>query len=133
MKYSEIIKEMLSMSELDDLRTEIRSLQSVVCSIDKDDQRKNQIWIIFELHGHKGYMVFESIDTKSYNKKIWAAARSQLGKEPKSWTSALNTVKGNIRNNAIKILTNPESWKVVDFKYQSPNIKQPEKQLSLFN
>ena len=142
MRYSEIINErILSLSELDELLQEVRLLHNVRCSIDKDDQKKKQVWINFELYGTKGFLVFEARNPQKYNSHLWAAARSELGgKEPTNWTTALTTLNGNIRSNAIKILTNPENWKVVYHKYDplvlpekpKPSVISSPEQLDLF-
>ena len=127
MRYSEIINErILSMGELDELIISIQSLNTVTCSIDKDDQKKKQVWIIFELYGSKGYLVLEAKDHKNYINLLRGAATSELGGNiPTNITTTINELRGTIRSNAIKILTNPENWKVVQYKYDEP-IQYPE-------
>ena len=88
----------------------------------------------------KVFLVLESKNPQKYNSHLWAAARSELGgNEPTNWTTALTTIKGNIRANAIKILTNPENWKVVNHRYEpsptptpTPPIANSPEQLDLF-
>ena len=53
MRYSEIINEQIL--SLDELLQQVRLLHNAKCSIDKDDQKKKQVWISFELHGTKGF------------------------------------------------------------------------------
>ena len=116
MRYSEIINEQ-SLSP-DELLQKVRLLSNAKCSVDKDDQKKKQVWISFEFQGTKGFLLLEAKNPQKYNSYLWAAARSELGgREPTNWTTALNTIKGNIRANAIKILTNPENWQVTNHKY----------------
>lgn len=111
-----------SMSEFAAIIEDIRTLPSVEVDFDLRTQR---LFFSFVLNGLKGTLRMRirpegsPEDTgRKFRSKLYAAAIAVLnGRKPRSWESALNTVRGTIRTQAIKILTNPDAWIIERLRY----------------
>ena len=127
----EILKEMdikkiferMSMSDYDYIFKKLRAMPSVKCRLDTDNFL---IKLEFILDNEPGSIWFrprrDGTDLgEKYFRKISAAARSMMGgQKPANIAVAkeiLRNSKNGIRNNAIKILTNPDEWEVVGLRW----------------
>ena len=114
MKYREILNE-TSMSDVATFMQQIHDLQSAQVDFDIPKER---IYLNFVIDGERGSMRLspkpessKEQTSKKFRSRLYAAAIAVLGgKKPRSWQSALNTVRGTIRTNAVRILTNPKEW-----------------------
>jgi len=124
-KFFDYIIESMSMSDLSYILNSIRQMSQVECIVDEENYT---VLLRFVLDGEYGSIWLkprrDGTDLKrSFTHKLTAAARSQLGgSRPKSFAHIKSVLDGKIRNNAIKILTNPEKWEVIalrwiDFKF----------------
>jgi hypothetical protein len=128
MRLRDVLRE--SMGELAAMLDDIRSLPGAKVSL---DPKTNTIYVDFVMHGEPGMMKLKArpegstADTdKRYRSRVYAAAVSSLkGQKPSSFNAAVKAVSGIVRNNALKILTNPTNWQIEKFRYAGLRIGLP--------
>ena len=111
-----------SMSEVAAIVDDIGSLQTAEVSL---DLKARAVSLSFTLNGQSGYVELsirpqanDELTGKKFRSRLYAAAISVLGgRKPRSWETALNTVRGTVRSAALKILTNPSEWRVTGLRY----------------
>lgn len=119
MRWRDIICEG-GMSDLAQILDDFRKLSGAKVSIDPD---RNAVLVDFVLHGQPGRMRMikrpEGGDVhRAFRRKVFAAATaSNRGQPPETWEQAVRLVSGNARPRAIRILTNPATWKIDGLSY----------------
>lgn len=124
MKIIELLEAQINtMSELSEFLDELRELKKADLQINNDDVRNGKIYISFELHEKPGGIFLITKDDKKYYKNLKGAAMSIMANNrPKewnpSWKEVLNIFKYQyLRPNAIKILTDPKDWKILNITH----------------
>ncbi len=85
----------------------------------------NSVALSFNLHGQPGRMELSMRpqgrreDThREFRRKVFAAARAENGGRPvTAWESAIRRTSGPVRPRAIRILTNPENWRLMKLRH----------------
>ncbi len=121
MRYHELITES-SMSELAAFVQDFKTLTTADVDFDLKSER---LFLTFTLNGERGTVRLKPRPTgsvgeteKKFRAKLYAAAMAVLGgRRPRSWQSALNTLRGTIHTQAIRILTNPKEWSIERLHY----------------
>jgi putative intracellular protease/amidase len=116
------LQETISMSDLAYVISGIRDLPSARVTFNFNDFTTTLKFILNNLPGTITLKPRRNgLDIgKAFRNKVISAARSRMGgKQPDSMAVALNVMdERGIKNQSIKILTNPKEWEVVELDYE---------------